>query len=334
MTRASSSASPRSPRAHRAPRVPRLAAVLAISFVAVLALAGCGSSGSDSGGADSAVSGDAPMAEGAPADYQAADAEKAAMEDTMSTAGEVSAGSDGRTVVQERAVIANGAIGLEVDDITATATKIRGLVATQGGQVSAESADTTGTGEFGYMSMDLRVPTDRFDDTMARLAEFGKNTNVSRGTEDVTTQVIDVDARIEAQEASVRRLEALMARAETLRDIVALEGELTRRQAELDSLKGQQAWLRDQTSLSTITVSLTTPETAREGEEPDGFIGGVKRGWVGLGEALGAALTILGLLLPFLLVALVIGLPIWWVRRSRKAGAQVQAPTRDEAPTP
>ena len=173
----------------------------------------------------------------------------------------------------------------------------------------------------GYLAMTVRVPSAKFDDTLTRLGELGKQTNLSRGVEDVTTQVIDVDARIAAQQASVRRLETLMGKAESLSDIVALEGELTRRQADLDSLKGQQAWLRDQTSMATISITLSTPDTHPNGE-PNGFVAGVKRGWAGLGQAIGAGLTILGLLLPFLVLALIVGVPLWWVRRNRKAARQ------------
>lgn len=296
----------------------RLLNTISILTFAALALAGCSGNGSDSktmsdaGGGDSAgVLADQPA--------PAADAEKAAMElqDTSAAA----AGSEPTAPLRERAIIANGAVGLEVKDIKSVATKIRGLVSSQGGLVASEEADLGGGNDFGYLAMTVRVPSAKFDDTLTRLGELGKQTNLSRGVEDVTTQVIDVDARIAAQQASVRRLETLMGKAESLSDIVALEGELTRRQADLDSLKGQQAWLRDQTSMATISITLSTPDTHPNGE-PNGFVAGVKRGWAGLGQAIGAGLTILGLLLPFLVLALIVGVPLWWVRRNRKAARQ------------
>lgn len=262
----------------------------------------------------------AKMGDGGAADYEGAVQDSAAMQDGLSAGGDSVVES---TAMTQRAVIANGAVGIEVDDVRATATKIRGMVTTAGGHVAAESADISRDEGFSYLSMDVRVPSDKFDTMLAQLGELGRQTNLSRGEEDVTTQVIDVDARIAAQEASVRRLEALMAKTQSLRDIVALEGELTRRQADLDSLKSQQAWLKDQTSLSTISISLTTP--GFDQPEDSGFIGGIKRGWAGLGEALGSALILLGMLLPFLALAAVIGFPIWWVRKRRRE-ERAQAP--------
>ena len=77
----------------------------------------------------------------------------------------------------------------------------------------------------------------------------------------------------------------LFARAQDIRDIVAIEAQLSRRQAELDSLKGQLAYLEDQTTLSTITVYLEQapdePEPAEKPEKADdnAFVAGLKGGW-------------------------------------------------------
>ena len=81
----------------------------------------------------------------------------------------------------------------------------------------------------------------------------------SRKSEDVTTKVIDNDARVRAAERSIRQIEACWAAREKLGDIIAIESDLARRQADLDSLKSQQAYLADQTSLSTINVYLSRP---------------------------------------------------------------------------
>ena len=92
---------------------------------------------------------------------------------------------------------------------------------------------------------------------MDALARIGKVEHQSRKSEDVTTQVLDNDARVRAAERAIRQIEVLLGRADALRDIIAIESDLARRQADLDSLKSQQAWLEDQTSLSTINVQLS-----------------------------------------------------------------------------
>ena len=106
-------------------------------------------------------------------------------------------------------------------------------------------------------------------------------------SEDVTTQVIDTDVRVRAQEGSLRRVEQLLARAESLKDIIWIESQLTSRQAELDSLKSQQAWLTDQTRESTITIDIAAHPREevekKEEDEPAGFLVGLKGGMKALG---------------------------------------------------
>ena len=102
------------------------------------------------------------------------------------------------------------------------------------------------------------MPTSRFDDAMDAFDGLGEVEQRSRKSEDVTTQVIDNDARVRAAERSIRQIEMLLAGAE-LGDIISIENDLARRQADLDSLKSQQAYLADQTSLSTVNVYLSRP---------------------------------------------------------------------------
>ena len=99
--------------------------------------------------------------------------------------------------------------------------------------------------------------------------------------------MIDTDVRVRAQEGSLRRVEQLLARARSLKDIVWIESQLTQRQAELDSLKSQQAWLSDQTSDSTITIDIERKHAPKveeeEKDEPAGFLVGLKGGMKALG---------------------------------------------------
>lgn len=164
----------------------------------------------------------------------------------------------------------------------------------------------------------IRVPVAEFADTMAELEDAGELVASSSTSEDVTTQVIDTQVRIRAQEKSLERVEILLARAQSIRDIIAIEAQLTRRQADLDSLKQQMAWLEDQTSMSTITVQLsTTPQDKPADEDESGFLAGLQAGWDGLTSFAVGAATVLGALLPFALVLAVVGLPVWLlVRRS------------------
>ena len=126
-----------------------------------------------------------------------------------------------------------------------------------------------------------------FDEAMTRLADLGTVEQQSRKSEDVTTKVIDNDARVRAAERSIRQIEALLGRAEKLSDIIAIESDLARRQADLDSLKAQQAYLADQTSLSHDHVYLSLPSTVGTRRRPRRTASwpGSTSGWTALGSA-------------------------------------------------
>jgi hypothetical protein len=148
-------------------------------------------------------------------------------------------------------------------------------------------------------------------------------------TQDVTEDLVDLDARLATQEASVERVRALLARAQTIGEIVSIESELTQRMAELDSLKQRRERLGGLVALSTITLNLRGPDSPGLAEPESGFLAGLKSGWAGFLASVEIVLTIVGWLLPF---ALVIGPPVWllvWLlrrRRTRPATPAAQTP--------
>ncbi|GAB3990285.1 DUF4349 domain-containing protein [Nocardioides marmoraquaticus] len=296
---------------------------LALLLVALLlALAGCSGAGGAGGGSDSAVdSSGGSVAEPAPevADEGADDA---------GARGEQAGGAAGRATAMERAVVSTGEVQLQSGDVGRARAEVLRLTRGWGGVVADEQSSSDDEGRTTYTSMTLRVPTARFDAAMEALGEVATLVDRSRTSEDVTTQVVDVSARVRAQQQSVRRIEALLAEAEDLRDVVSIEGDLAQRQAELDSLRSQQAYLDDQTSLSTIGVVVDSPATASPDEEPGGFVGGLRSGWTALGASVAVLLTAVGAVLPFAVLLGVVAVPAAVVvrrRRSRPATGGVAA---------
>ena len=234
------------------------------------------------------------------------------------------------TPEMERSIIATGAISLTSKDVGETRREVQRIVDAEGGDITEEETDTDDDGDVSYARLVVRVPSAAFGPSMVALEEAGTLRSSTRGADDVTTQVIDTGVRVRAQEASLKRVELLLAEATSLKDIIWIESQLTSRQAELDSLKSQQSWLSDQTSLSTITVDISTPPAGVAEEDPDdtpaGFVAGLKGGTEALRAGFAAVATILGALLPFAVVALVLGLPVWLVVRRRRSAAAPQVP--------
>ncbi|MBD3944146.1 DUF4349 domain-containing protein [Nocardioides ganghwensis] len=300
------------------------AAGLLIALTTTAALAACSSS---DGGSDAASGESAPASRSS----DSGSGSGAGSEAGGGTDGSASdrAGADGPTTPQmERSVISSGTISLAGEDVRATRREVQRVVDAKGGEVTDETSETDSDGDTAYVRLVVRVPSAEFGETMSALEQVGMLRSSDRGSDDVTTEVIDTGVRVRAQEASLRRVEMLLADARDLKDIIWIESQLTSRQAELDSLKSQQSWLADQTSLSTITVDISRHEVVEDEpeDEPAGFLAGLEGGTEALRALVTVLTTVLGALLPFAAVALLLGLPVWLVVRRRRATAPAQPP--------
>lgn len=206
----------------------------------------------------------------------------------------------------DRSVIKTGSLSFETSEISTVKSKLTSLTASQEGLIENWSQESNNEGEIWSISATLRVPADKLDATIEQISEFGKvlSTNVSNS--DVTTQVLDIDARVAALQTSVERLEKLMADAKTTADLLAAETALAQRQAELDSLLQQQKYLKDSVDMSTLYVSAFA-EGRGPIAAPTSFVDGIEQGWKALTAFFAGSIVALGIATPWLLIALPIG---------------------------
>lgn len=225
--------------------------------------------------------------------------------------GAVPVGAVGRQLVR------TAQLALEVEDPTAAGRRIRTAAVAAGGTVAEEDSTESGS------HLTVRVPVDRLDPTMDALAALGHVTSRQSQTVDATEDVIDLDARVASQRASVDRVRALLSKATSIGDVVAVESELTRREADLDSLTGRLDALRGQVALSTLTVDVERGTAAPAPTAPAGFLSGLASGRDGLRAVAAGAGVAVGYVLPFLpVLAVLVGLV--WVGRRLVRGRQAR----------
>jgi hypothetical protein len=203
----------------------------------------------------------------------------------------------------ERQLVRTAQLTVEVGDPVAAVRQVRTAAASAGGFVTEEQTGDTGSW------LVLRVPADSLDRLLDEVAGYGRVTARTSQVLDATEQVVDLDARVTSQTASVARVRGLLAEAKSIGDVVAIESELARREADLDSLTRRLAALRDQVAMSTLTVDLRGPGAV---PPPDtrpapGFLDGLAAGWERLGAMGSFAAAVLGFVLPFLPVLAVLG---------------------------
>jgi len=321
------------------------AGVLVLAAAGALVLAGCsGQGGEATSGAGSGLA-PAPAATSAPKagsgqDYSGgtgagtATGSIAQPQDASGSGSRLPEQMPAVTALWDRSIVRTASLTVRAKDVLATSDKASALAEGLGGFVAGEktqaSPDEPGKSEAVLI---LRVPANRLPALLSQLHGLGTLLSEDQSAEDVTGQVIDVAARISAQKASVARIRALLAKATTLGQVVQIEGEMTSRQAALESLEGQAAALADQTTLATATVTIVGPKAVPPAAKhappaPTGFGAGLS--WHAFSVAGTWLLTALGVLLPFLVLVAPFAVAGYVVARRRSKG--VPAPSATEPP--
>ena len=135
---------------------------------------------------------------------------------------------------------------------------VRRLVQLQGGFIAGTDAqanpvtnDQIRTGVITFM-----VPAAKFDDTIDQLAKMGKVQNEHITGQDVSAQYVDLQARLANAQAQRDAMLALLKRAQSVSDIIAVQTQLGQITGQIEQLKGQIAYLDKNTAYSSVSVSL------------------------------------------------------------------------------
>lgn len=309
------------------------AAALACGALLLLGLAGCTSSGGANGSAGGAKDA-AGSANGAAAGAAVGGAPGRAAGVAVAAPGEAAGGGaaaqDGSAPVASTELIKTASISVRVASaggVAKAADAADRIALAAGGSVYSD--DRT-AGKQAFAELTLKVPPDALSAVLSQLAALGTEQSRSSSTTDVTTQVADVGARVLSARQSLARLRALYGSATKVSDVIAIESEIAQREADLESLEAQQRSLADQTATATVHLSLHSPPhnpAAVTHHRRTGFLGGLVNGWHAFAASVTALVTVLGAMLPFLVIAL-LGAGIWrrLHRRARPVAPADPAP--------
>ena len=167
-----------------------------------------------------------------------------------------------RLAVQDRQIIRTGHVEVEVTDVDTAIETLRTEVQARNGYFESSDRQVRGTGEETWETANvvLRVPSEDFDATMDEAQALGEVRQVETETEDVSDQLVDLEARLANLATQRDRLRELMEATNDTRDVLAVQEELADVQERIERLEAQQQQLQDQVAFSTITVDLAEPE--------------------------------------------------------------------------
>lgn len=152
---------------------------------------------------------------------------------------------------QARLYVVTASQTVEVRDIDAVSKQVEALIQKNGGYVQSQSLRED---ERAYLV--LRVPSQQLRPVLDEIAALGNEEARSVSSQDVTEQYIDSEARLKNSTALRDRLKALLNQARDVKDVLEIEKELARVQADIDSLEGRLKKLKGQVDLAQLDLTL------------------------------------------------------------------------------
>jgi hypothetical protein len=163
-------------------------------------------------------------------------------------------------VGQSAKIEQTGSLDLTVtrDKLSRTITQLTALAGAYGGFV-ANSQTQSGAAGGGTPSgsVTLQVPVQSFAAVLTRAEALGKTSGLTTKATDVTGQYVDLQSRIAALQASRQQYLTILAKADTVGDVLAVQDQLNGIQSQIEQLQGQLQLLGSQTSYSTLTVTVS-----------------------------------------------------------------------------
>ena len=202
-------------------------------------------------------------------------------------------------------LVRTGTASVQVDSLDPAIARLRQIAARVGGVVADVSVET-GKNQNASASIELRIPSPRFDEAVNGLAPLGKVEAVNVAVEDVGEEFVDVTARVEnAKRLEARLVELLATRTGKLGDVLQVERELARVREEIERYEGRLRYLRARASISRLTVTVHEPlplVAANPADHPirDAF----KQTWRNFVGVVAAIIASLGALVPLGAIAL------------------------------
>lgn len=294
----------------------RGAAALSIFVLAAVAAACSAGSASGPGGAPAATSAAGPVTGGLPREG----------EGNGEGNGNGQGGGDPGVVDQAGLLIVKtGALAIQVEGLDAAMTAASAQVAGLGGYASA--SNRSGDGDRAQATVTYRIPVARWDEALTSLRGLGEKILDERySTEEVTAQVVDLEARITNLRATEAALQSIMERAVDIKDVLTVQAELTRVRSEIEQLTAQKTNLEGRAAFSTLAVTFAVKAdpilAEQQGFDPANEVEQASASLVSVLQAVATAGIWFGIVwLPILLFIGLIAAIGWGVaRRFRRAG--------------
>jgi hypothetical protein len=172
------------------------------------------------------------------------------------------------SALANRKLIRNATIDLEISSFEESVAKITQFANEARGYVATTNSDKQANGKL-RGEVVVKILPENLDRFLEKVRGLGELKNQTLGTDDVTKQYFDTDARLKNARIMEQRLvDMLKTKTGKVSDLLEVERELSRVRENIEKMQGELKYWDSQVQLATVTISLAEKDL----EEPAAFL--------------------------------------------------------------
>jgi anti-sigma factor RsiW len=154
-------------------------------------------------------------------------------------------------------IIRSAQLSLITKEFDKTRANLEAILKRHRGYVGElKAGGSTGSGR--TLTATLRVPSDQLDATLIEVKTLGRVESESQSGQDVTSQYVDLQARLSnARNTEQRLTDLLRNRTGKLSDVLEVEQELDRVRGEIEQMEAERKNMSNQVSYATLNATIT-----------------------------------------------------------------------------
>ena len=237
---------------------------------------------------------------------------------TLLTTGNLESGT-ARTADSAK-IIYTADLSIETKDYDQSLQQLNETLDDADGYMESSSEYTDSTDNTRTLSLTLRVPEEAYSAFLGAAENvLGSVIRKSESADDVTTQYMDIEARLDSLTAQRSRLQELQASADNLTDLLQIESSLSDVQYQIESYQSQLNWYSQQVSYCTVNITLDEVETLTTGTSFAARLAdAAKNGWSNFTAGAQAVVVFLMGAWPAIVIGAACGVVFYQVRHPRK----------------
>ena len=159
----------------------------------------------------------------------------------------------------EQKLIRTGNVSIEVQSVSDAEDKITAWAKSLGGYITNSNTWQNGAG------FTVRIPSSRFDEAMSQVGNFGRITNRSVNSQDVSDNYYDLQSRLETKYILRDKLTGYLGQAKDIKDLLEIERQLNSVIEDIESTESRFKRLSGQIDYSTIYINMSFERGKDEG---------------------------------------------------------------------